>query len=319
MAKDARFWRNVTLIGLAHVAILVGLIRWSRETKSSNRQTIVWMNGGAGDGVAKTRSAVAPKPMKASRPPPEARPSKTEEAEDERPVLALAKSDIQLPAPASTTTPKPSATPKPAPKATPRPTPKPISKPTPKPTPKKTVLAKASLKPSPKAKPNPAQSENDEQADADAEKKKIAKAALAKNDAGDSNSSEKPVKKTTAAQTGSGKGTSVGANGHAGGGGSASKFGWYGSMLHDRFYSEWIQPTTVISSGTKLSALVKIRIEKDGRVSDFEIIKPSGNVVVDESVAATAKRVTQVDPLPDGIGSGGHYDVRINFELNSEE
>jgi TonB family protein len=316
MAKDARFWRNVTLIGLAHVAILAGLIRWSRETKSSNRQTIVWMNGGAGDGVAKTRSAAAPKPMKASRPPPEARPSKTEEAEDEQPVLASAKSDIQLPAPASTTTPKPTETPKSTPKLTPKPAPKP----TPKPKPKKTILAKASPKPSPKAKPAPAQSyDNDEQADADAEKKKIAKAALAKNDAGDSNSSEKPMKKTTAAQSGSGKGTSVGANGHAGGASSSSESGWYGSMLHDRFYSEWMQPTTVISSGTKLSALVKIRIEKDGRVSNFEIIKPSGNVVVDESVAATAKRVTQVDPLPDGIGSGGHYDVRINFELNSEE
>ncbi len=102
MAKDARFWRNVTLIGLAHVAILVGLIRWSRETKSSNRQTIVWMNGGAGDGVAKTRSAAAPKPMKASTPPLEPRPSKTEEAEDEQPVLTSAKSDIQLPTPGST-------------------------------------------------------------------------------------------------------------------------------------------------------------------------------------------------------------------------
>src|ERR1700730_3743942 len=314
MAKDARFWRNVTLIGLAHAAILVGLIRWSRETRSSNRQTIVWMNGGAGDGVAKTRSAATPKLAKASTPPPEARPSKTKEAEDEQLVLTSAKSDIQLPTPASTITPKPSANPKPTPKATPKPTPKPP----PKPTPKKTVLAKASLKPSLKAKPTPAESdENDKQADA--EKKKIGKAALAKNDTGDSNSSKKPVKKTIAAQNGSGKGTSAGADGHAGGAGSASEFGWYGSMLHDRFYSEWIQPTTVISSGTKLSALVKIRIEKDGRASDFEISKPSGNVVVDESVAATAKRVTQVDPLPDGIGSSGHYDVRINFELNSEE
>jgi TonB family protein len=316
MAKDARFWRNVTLIGLAHVAVLAGLIRWSREIKSSNRQTIVWMNGGAGDGVAETRSAAAPKRMKASAPPPEPRPSKAEEAEDEQPLLTSAKGDIQLPAPLSTITPKPSATPKPAPKATPKPTPKPAPKPTPKPTPKKTVLAKAS----PKAKPTPAQSdENDEQADADADKKKIARAALAKNHMGESNSSEKPVKKMPAAQGGSGKGNSVGADGNAGGAGGASEFSWYGSMLHDRFYSEWIQPTTVISSGAKLSALVKIRIEKDGRVSDFEIIKPSGNVVVDESVAATAKRVTQVDPLPDGIGSGGHYDVRINFELNSEE
>ena len=129
------------------------------------------------------------------------------------------------------------------------------------------------------------------------------------------------MKKTTAAQRGSGKGTSTGAGGESvrQPPDSALEFGWYGSMLHDRFYSEWIQPTTVISSGAKLSALVKIRIEKDGRVSDFEIIKPSGNVVVDESVAATAKRVTQVDPLPVGLGNGEHYDVRINFELNSEQ
>src|SRR4029077_3644482 len=136
MAKDARFWRNVTLIGLAHVAILVGLIRWSREIKSSNRQTIVWMNGGAVDGVAKTRSAAASKPMKALTPPLEPRPSKREEsgAKDEQPLLTSVKSDIQWPAPASTITPKPSATPKPTPKSTPKQTPKP----TPKPTPKKT-------------------------------------------------------------------------------------------------------------------------------------------------------------------------------------
>src|ERR1700737_3563659 len=90
-----------------------------------------------------------------------------------------------------------------------------------------------------------------QKADAEAEKKKIAKAALAKNDVGDSNSSEKPVKKTTAVQSGSGKGTSAGANGQSvrQPPDSASEFGWYGSLLNDRFYSEWIQPTTVISSG----------------------------------------------------------------------
>ena len=78
-----------------------------------------------------------------------------------------------------------------------------------------------------------------------------------------------------------------------------------------------MQPTTVVSSGARLSALVKLRIEKDGRVSDFTVIKPSGNVVVDESVTAVAKRVTQVDPLPAGLG-GQYYEVKINFELNSE-
>ena len=37
------------------------------------------------------------------------------------------------------------------------------------------------------------------------------------------------------------------------------------------------------------------------------------------AVAAVAKRVTQVDPLPAGLVKGDHYDVRINFELNSEQ
>ena len=90
-------------------------------------------------------------------------------------------------------------------------------------------------------------------------------------------------------------------------------------MLHDRFYKEWVQPTTVVASGAKFSALAKIRIEKDGRISDFKIVRSSGNVVVDESIEAVAKRVTRVDSLPTGLAKADHYDVNINFELNPEE
>jgi hypothetical protein len=39
-------------------------------------------------------------------------------------------------------------------------------------------------------------------------------------------------------------------------------------MLHDRFYSEWVQPTSVVHA-TKLSVLLRIRIQKDGRISDY--------------------------------------------------
>jgi TonB family protein len=67
-----------------------------------------------------------------------------------------------------------------------------------------------------------------------------------------------------------------------------------------------------------MSALVRIRIERDGRISKFTLVRPSGNVVVDESVAAVAKRVTQVDPLPAGLAGGAYYEVNINFELNPE-
>jgi TonB family protein len=178
-------------------------------------------------------------------------------------------------------------------------------------------VAKASPKPSPKIKPTPAESEEDqEKADALEEKKKIAKAALEEAKKSESDSAPK---KAVAASGGNGKGTSAGAGGHSGGAGGESQFGWYGSMLHDRFYSEWVQPNTNLTSGSKASALVKIRIEKDGRVSSFEIIKPSGNPLVDDSVTAVAKRVTQVDPLPAGLGNGKHYDVKINFELNSDQ
>ncbi|HEV2046081.1 MAG TPA: energy transducer TonB [Chthoniobacterales bacterium] len=331
MPKNARFWRNVTLIGLAHVVLIVGLIRLSRETKSSSAQSIVWMNGGAGDGAGiQTKNAPTPKTVRATAPQPERTPEppRKEEAEEERPVLMSTKSEIQLPAatpkpsPRSTATASPVRTLKasPTPKVTPKPTPKTKSKPTPKPSPKKMILAKASPKPSPKIKPTPeATDESDAQSEAEAEKKRIAKAVLAKNETGESDSSEKPVKKASAVQGAGGKGTSPGGGGHAGGAGGESQFGWYGSMLHDRFYSEWVQPTSLASTGAKNSVLVKIRIEKDGRVSSFEVIRPSGNTEIDESVAAVAKRVAQVDPLPAGLGSGDHYDVKINFELNSEQ
>ena len=304
MSKDARFWRNVILIALAHIALLAGLIRWSLHSKrSSNAQSIVWI-GGAENGRGETKSA-APSLVKVLAARAEPTPLKSDEPDDEKPFLTAAKSEIQLPTPkpAATSTPihKPTASPTPKVKPTPEQTPKP----TPKPTPKKTVLAKASPKPSPKVKPIPAKSgEKAEQSDINTEKKKIAINATDKDG--------------SSSQTSSGKTNSAVKGGHAGGGSSASEFGWYGNMLHDRFYSAWIQPTTNITSGSKISTLVKVRIEKDGRVSNFEIIKPSENVVVNESVAAIAKHVTQVDPLPAGFGNGDHYDVKINFELSPE-
>ena len=114
-----------------------------------------------------------------------------------------------------------------------------------------------------------------------------------------------------------GRGTGDGA-GHGGGSTKSSELASYGRMLHDRFYSEWSQPTSSVASAAKISTLVRVRIEKDGRVSHFEIVRPSGNVLVDESVEAMGKRVTHVDPLPSTLRSSGHYDLKINFELNSD-
>jgi TonB family protein len=158
-------------------------------------------------------------------------------------------------------------------------------------------MAKASPKPLAKPKSSPTK--------ADKKSEKKDKITLAKKD--------------SVPRSGTGQSGSTNKAGSAVGGSSASEFGWYGDMLHDRFYSAWIQPTANVPSGAKISTLVNVRIEKDGRVSKFEIAKPSGNATVNESVAAVAKQVSQVDPPPTGLIKGDHYDVKINFELNTEQ
>ena len=312
MPKSLRFWGNVALIAAAHVAIIVGLIRWSGKSSDTNAQSVVWMSGGAGDGLVSEKKNPPTAKTLAARKESKA-DFKARETEEDHPYLASAPSEIQLPAPTPKPKPTPAATPvqTPKPKSKETPKPKPTPKVTPKPSPKKIVLAKASPRPS--AKPTP-EKEEKEPAERPSEKTEIAKAIPVKDEAG-----EKESKKTPAIQTGAGKGSAPGTNGgRAGGSTIQAQFGWYGSMLHDRFYSEWVQPTNVAGAGGKNSVLVKLRIEKDGRVSNFEVVRPSGNAELDESVKALANRVSHVEPLPDGLGKGDHYDVKINFELNSD-
>lgn len=320
MPRNFRFWGNVTLIAVGHLAIIVGLIHWSHAEKEAGAQSVVWMSGGAGDGVVLEKKNL-PSPSKPPRKESRTELIKDRDSDEDRPFLASAPSEIQLstPKPSPARTPAPTATatpvhtPKPKPKETPKaiptpkPTPKPTAKPTPKSSPKKIVIAKAS--PNPSAKPTPEKVEKEETEPEPEKKEIVAKAIPAK---------EEP-KKSAATQTGNGKGTAVGTGGgRAGGSANEGQFSWYGSMLHDRFYSEWVQPTNVAAAGAKNSVLVKLRIEKDGRISNFEIVRPSGNSELDESVKTLANRVSHVEALPEGLGKGDHYDVKINFELNSD-
>jgi TonB family protein len=272
MPRDARFWRNVALVAVAHLVVLLALARGSRDAATPNLQTVVWMNSDV-SAAAEPRSTPAPSPTPAEIEKPEPAPAQS----------TAAKSEIQMPSPTPTPTiaPKPSVTP--TPKSSP---PKPTPKPTPKATPKKSAEPKPTPKPS--------------------EKKEEKKSPTEKKDSSTSGtqSSDKPDKP----DKGSGTSTT-----------QPSEFTWYGTMLHDRFHKAWEQPKSIVATGAKMSTIVKIRIEKDGRVSKFAIVKPSGNVVVDESVAAIAQRVTHVDPLPEGLTTKAFYEVKIDFELNAEK
>ena len=110
--------------------------------------------------------------------------------------------------------------------------------------------------------------------------------------------------------------TAAGGAGSGAGANEASRFAWYHELIHDRFYSQWEQPTSLFGGENNYAVTVQIRIEQDGRISSYEIISPSGNFVMDDSVRRAGQRVRRIDPLPDGLGSGGSYTVRIQFELD---
>jgi len=115
--------------------------------------------------------------------------------------------------------------------------------------------------------------------------------------------------------TGTGVGGGHGA-GHEGGGATESSFGWYHVMLHDRFYARWDQPLSLLQGGETFTTLIKIKIDRAGHVSDVSLAKSSGNATVDDSVLTAAQRVSQVDPLPKGLGNANGYEVNIEFKLS---
>ena len=122
MSKNPRFWRNVTLIALAHVALIAGLIRWSLAARSApDAESLVWLSG-AEDLEPERSESHACVVHKDFGPSVEPEPLKPDEEEKEQPPLTQAKSEIELPKPSPMETPVPKATAKP--NATPKPVPK---------------------------------------------------------------------------------------------------------------------------------------------------------------------------------------------------
>jgi TonB family protein len=104
------------------------------------------------------------------------------------------------------------------------------------------------------------------------------------------------------------------ASGSSSPGTSPSDFGWYHELIHDRFFGVWDQPTSIVGSANFTTTL-RITIAADGRISNFRVVRSSGNVVMDESVLAAARRVLKIDAPPKNLVTGGSYEVNINFEL----
>src|SRR5438105_12322897 len=117
MSRDKRFWRNVTLIALLHVALLSAVLRWSSLSNQAKAQSITWLSTASAETPDLTALTAAQEKSESSPEPTPVAKSAPEEIESE--PAAPVKSDIELP------TVTPTVTPKPVPRPAPQPTRKP--------------------------------------------------------------------------------------------------------------------------------------------------------------------------------------------------
>src|SRR3954465_4050456 len=114
MRQNRNFWRNVLIIGVAHLVAITGIVRWNAAAKKVNPDNLVWVDGGLNDGGGPY--GALPQRTESTKPlpnEPEITPEPVNHLEEDPMVLASARSEIQLPEP-TTPTPSPAATAKPA-------------------------------------------------------------------------------------------------------------------------------------------------------------------------------------------------------------
>ncbi len=107
--------------------------------------------------------------------------------------------------------------------------------------------------------------------------------------------------------------TADGKSGVPGGTGTGDAAAYY-SLIRDVYYNAWRQPVSV-AAANKMSALLKIRISKNGSILAHEIARSSGSKEMDESVLAAARSVATIGTsLPDVLGSD-FAEVTVEFEF----
>jgi TonB family protein len=343
-----RFKLTFVAIAIVHLLALGGLLLVSLSSPTKKEENIVWMNPGsfgrsatAGENVREgsRESAVTEE----SAPPPEHKAAE-EIPPESTPTAPLPKpppTDSELPVPALTPLVTPSSTPKPSPPATPKPTPKATPSPTPRATPKPSPKPSATPRPSPKpsAAPKPSHKPEPESKEKARQKPEVATSPKPETSPKPKASPGKPDDKDKAkpspspsarpggvdkAKSSNGQGDSQSAgpshaNGgakHAGGTGSGagdSALSAYVGILTNRFQAAWNQPTGEMAMGKTLEVTVRLKVEADGRVTEFTVVAGSGNAVVDESVREAGKRITRLPPPPNNEG----FSAPVRFELGN--
>lgn len=236
---------------------------------------------GGGTPAAAAEDEASPPPRTSPAPQPEMAP----------PPSAVAPEPKLTPAPEPAPPPEPAPIPKPETRVPPKP-------PEPRPQPKKKEPIKVSLKEV--SRPSPGQA---------TKAPPVVEAAT--GPATDATEVRDRLQKRLGKMGVSGA-TSDGPSGVPGGTASGEIAAYY-ARIRDVYYNAWRQPG--IPGREKLSAVVRVRIAKDGSVLGADIERGSGNGAMDDTVRAATAAVREIgQPLPQGLGSQ-FAEVTITFEF----
>lgn len=89
--------------------------------------------------------------------------------------------------------------------------------------------------------------------------------------------------------------------------------GWYYALVRQTMYEAWAQPGGLAATPGQV-ARVKIRVERNGRISSRKLVSSSGVKVIDDSAMAAVQKITHLKELPSSY-QGKTKDITIDFEL----
>lgn len=247
------------------------------------------------------------------------------------PVIGNPDEPPPAPAPEKPTPVSPPPAPEPTPPAVaPEPEVTPAPEPEPQPEPSDFVPTPTPPKPKPKVEKKPAtppnqpkrpqikvnlkeESRNPNKNSTSPNSKNTSKTTSVKNNSSASSSSQESAQSisqrlgTAIGKSGAGGAVQIGPLSSGGGGNFASYF----ALIRKQMYDNWNRPVHLMQKD--LGALIKITIERDGRISNVSLVSGSGVRAFDESVLAAARRVGKIrDPLPEGLDS----QITIRFKLD---
>jgi len=118
------------------------------------------------------------------------------------------------------------------------------------------------------------------------------------------------------ARSGTGDATNAGSKGGPGApGGADSVLLGYFKKVEAQFRQEWQQPLTVVRTGNNVEAHVRLRTAPDGTVESLTLVKPTGNLEVDQSIEKALLRVHKVERPPAELLKNGVLNELVAFVL----